>query len=155
MSDPIDFITHNDIETLYAYGVAVLAIGVCAVYALKLSSTREDRDFWHTQYEALNELRNNERDHRLGRTSRRNDPRSMRDARRAQWRIAEEDDAGTFDQPTATLPAWLIDPPATTPDLFHLTPTDIAALADQTAEVDMAAYLGEYRVPALAEGVSA
>lgn len=152
MSDPIDFITHNDIETLYAYGVACAAIAVCAVLALRLGSTREDRDFWHTQYEALNELRNNERDHRLGRTSRHNDPRSMRDARRAHRRIAEETDAGTFDQPTTTLPAWLNDPPADTPDLFHLTPADIAHLADQTAEVDMAEHLGERRVPALAVG---
>lgn len=151
MTDPIDFITHNDVETLYAYGVAVAAIATCAVYALRLGTARDDRDFWHTQYEALNELRRNERDHRLGRTSRLNDPRSMRDARRAQWRIAEADDAGTFDQPTAALPAWLNeDPPADTPDLFHLTPTGIAAMADQTAEVDMAAYLGERRVPALA-----
>ena len=126
---------------------------MCAWYALKLTSTREDRDFWHTQYEALNELRTTERDRRLGRTSKGYDARSVRQARH-RHRIAEEADAGTFDQPTEGLPAWLTDP-CTQPDRYPADTAGLVALVDTTAEIDMAALLQEWRVPALSEGAQA
>jgi hypothetical protein len=160
MDDPIDFVTNTDIETLYAYGVACLTLVVCAWFAIRLTDTRKDRDFWHTQYEALNELRAAERDRRLGR-GRARDARSVREARyHSQRRIAEEAAAGTFDQPTEALdqpddlPAWVRDP-CTQPARYPSTVEGLRAIADTTAETDMAALLREWQVTALSKEATA
>ncbi|HMG44596.1 MAG TPA: hypothetical protein VK611_24900 [Acidimicrobiales bacterium] len=151
MSDPIDFITHNDIETLYAYTVAVLAIGVCAALAVANSSLGSK--YRQVRIDLQAEQRN-------GRAR-------DRELMQLRWensvlvgtQLTAEQHLG-LDTPAnfnpGPPPAWAWEPlPDDVPDLAYPTPGDIAAMADQTAEVDMAAYLGEWRVPALAEGVPA
>ena len=151
MSDPIDFITHNDIETLWAYTVAVLAIGVAAALAVANSSLGSKYRQVRIDLQAEQ------------RTRRARD----RELMQLRWensvlvgtQLTAEQHLG-LDTPVnfnpGPPPSWAWEPlPDDVPDLAYPTPTDIAALADQTAEVDMAAYLGEWRVPALAEGVSA